>query len=259
MGLAGGFHCLAMCLVPCHGIIAAQSHPPTDVGVNSVHVLAQPPKAQEVPITFFAQRKDIFQAPAVSRWLWRTAGFHLGRLVGYALAGGMAAWAMGNLGLLSQSSALIQPLWSGVHALILVWGLAMLLLAKQPMWLERLGRLLWRFIQPLAAHRYGLVFTSAAWVFLPCGLLYSALLLAALTQSFWQGAGAMVAFGVGSGAWLVLGLGVWKGVSNTLRTRAFARWLPWGTRLAGFLLMLSASFALWMEWFFKPGLWCIGS
>lgn len=256
MGLAGGFHCLAMCLVPCHALIGLQSNRPAHAHIADINTAEMGGGIKEAQVSFHPRQNELFQKNA-ARWLWRALGFHAGRLAGYAFAGAVVAWAMGNFALLSQSSALLQPLWSGAHALILIWGFAMLLMAQQPPWFEPIGRRLWRYIEPLAARRYGVVVTSFAWVFLPCGLLYSALLLAALTQGFWQGAASMAAFGVGTGLWLVLGSGVWKGVSYAIRQKVHAQWLPWGTRLAGLLLMVSAGFALWMEWFVKPGLWCV--
>ena len=42
---------------------------------------------------------------------------------------------------------------------------------------------------------------------MPCGLLYSALLVAALSGGAWQGALSMALFGVGSGIWLLVGPG----------------------------------------------------
>ena len=70
--------------------------------------------------------------------------------------------------------------------------------------LERGGSYLWRLIQPLAksllpinspkkALQVGMV-----WGWLPCGLIYSALGLAALQSTPWAGMATMLAFGLGT-------------------------------------------------------------
>ena len=90
------------------------------------------------------------------------------------------------------------------------------------------------------------------WALMPCGLLYSALLVAALSGGALQGAVTMLLFGAGSGLWLVGGPWLW----GRLRTRINAVRASWGTRLAGALLLGVAGWALWMDLIYKPSLWC---
>ncbi|MDN3922035.1 sulfite exporter TauE/SafE family protein [Roseateles violae] len=148
-----------------------------------------------------------------------SAGFQLGRLLGYAAAGAAAAAGVQLLGQLGEASALLRPLWVLVHAAALLLGLALLWRGRQPAWLENLGQGASRqFGAPAAALRAGGVALAApstaslrsgliglAWVAWPCGLLQSALLVAALASGPLAGAGVMSAFALCSGAGLALG------------------------------------------------------
>ena len=87
---------------------------------------------------------------------------------------------------------------------------------------------------------------------MPCGLLYSALLVAALSGGAWQGALSMALFGVGSGIWLLVGPWAWQNV----RARMDGLRAQWGTRFAGLLLMAVACWALWMDLVYRPSLMC---
>ena len=88
------------------------------------------------------------------------------------------------------------------------------------------------------------------WALLPCGLLYSAVLVAALTGDALQGAAAMALFAAGSGLsllagpWLLLRLGV--------NGRG-----PWSMRLAGLALMLTALWGLWHGLVHQQAPWCV--
>ena len=124
--------------------------------------------------------------------------------------------------------------------------------ARQPVWVERAGRTAWRRVQPLVRAPGGLMVAGLLWALMPCGLLYSALLVAALSGGALQGAVTMLLFGVGSGLWLVGGPWLW----GRLRTRINAVRASWGTRLAGALLVGVAGWALWMDLIYKPSLWC---
>jgi sulfite exporter TauE/SafE len=76
-------------------------------------------------------------------------------------------------------------------------------------WLERLGAPLWRRIQPMASRLIGRPGAAAAygaglaWGWLPCGLVYGALIAAALAASPAAGGAAMLAFGLGTLPWLL--------------------------------------------------------
>jgi sulfite exporter TauE/SafE len=98
------------------------------------------------------------------------------------------------------------------------------------------------------------VFLGALWALLPCGLLYSALLVAAMAGGPLDGALAMAFFAVGTSVtmtaapwlWLKLrGGGVLAGSSGA-----------WGVRLAGLALALSSGWALWMGLVHDAAPWC---
>ena len=88
------------------------------------------------------------------------------------------------------------------------------------------------------------------WALMPCGLLYSALLVASLTASAAQGAAVMALFAIGSSVSLFAG--PWL----LLRLRE-ARSGAWGIRLAGLALLLASGWALWMGITRPTGLWCL--
>lgn len=235
MGLVGGPHCLAMCAAPCAALVR---------GSSAVAVV-----------------KSGAVAPSAGRAGWppdgvgggqRLGAFHVGRLIGYALAGALAALAMDGLAWMTQQTAALRPVWTLMHVAVLAWGLAMVLHARQPAWVESAGRVVWRRMQSWTAAPAGLGLVGVLWALMPCSLLYSALLVAALSGGVWQGAWAMALFGIGSGVWLLAGPWIWV----QLRSRINAARADWGTRLAGLLLCAMAGWALWMDVIAKSSLWC---
>ncbi|WP_313080069.1 sulfite exporter TauE/SafE family protein [Pulveribacter sp.] len=227
MGLMGGAHCLTMCAAPCGALTGAGR-----------------PRAGVAPVRWVPQR------PLVAR----TATFHLGRLAGYSAAGAIVALAMDRLAWLGQHSTAIKPLWTLAHVLVIAWGLMMVLQARQPAWIERAGRAVWKRVQPLVARPGGLFITGMAWALLPCGLLYTALLTAALSGSAARGALCMLLFGLASGAWLVGGPLLWQ----WLRKRFDGLRDSLGSRLAGLILCVLGGTALWMDVVHnQPAPWCV--
>ncbi|WKL16398.1 sulfite exporter TauE/SafE family protein [Comamonas testosteroni] len=225
MGLVGGPHCLVMCAAPCSVVTAAK------------------PVGGGQPVAVHGLQKR--------QWL-RTSLFHLGRIAAYALLGGIAAMAMESLAWVTSQTTALQRLWMLMHVAVMAWGLAMVVQARQPAWLERAGRSVWARVQPWVTAPGGSLAAGFAWALMPCGLLYSAVLVAALSGGAWQGALSMAAFAVGGALWLLAGPWLWQlGQShvNALRAR-------WGTRVAGLMLIGVASWALWMDLVYKPGLWC---
>ncbi|GAA4429635.1 sulfite exporter TauE/SafE family protein [Acidovorax lacteus] len=230
MGVLGGAHCLVMCSAPCSTVVQA-TPPQAASGLQTVQWASL--------------------APPSPRWS-RLVGFHLGRLLGYGLLGAGAALAMDSLAWFSQATAALRPLWSLAHVAMLAWGLLLVLQARQPQWVEAGGRAVWRRLGPWVGSSGGAVGSGVAWALMPCGLLYSALLVAALSGGALAGAGVMVAFGLGTGLWLVSAPWAW----GRLR-RVFNAWrAEWGTRLAGGMLCAVAVWALWYDLVHKPSLWC---
>ncbi len=184
--------------------------------------------------------------------LRRGVAFHTGRLAGYAGVGAFAAFAMDSLAWLTQQTTALRPVWTLMHVAVMVWGLLMMVQSRQPLWVEQAGRSVWRRVQPLVNAPGGVLATGFLWALMPCGLLYSALLVAALSGGPLEGALTMALFGLGSGSWLVAGPWIW----SRLKHRLDARRAEWGTRAAGGLLFAVAAWALWLDLIYKPSLWC---
>jgi sulfite exporter TauE/SafE len=89
---------------------------------------------------------------------------------------------------------------------------------------------------------------------MPCGLLYSALLVAALSPGPWQGAGVMLLFALGSSVSLLAGPWLWR-----LLGRARPSSGAWAVRLAGAALLAMSVWALWMGWVHNAAPWCVTS
>ncbi|MGH6627525.1 MAG: sulfite exporter TauE/SafE family protein [Burkholderiaceae bacterium] len=178
--------------------------------------------------------------------------FHAGRLLGYSLAGGLAAAAIQSLAWLTEQAGVLRPVWTLFHVAVLAWGLALLAFARQPVWVEGLGRSVWARVRPLAAARGGVFSIGMLWALMPCGLLYSALLVAALSSGPLEGALAMALFAAGSTVSLALGPWLWRKLRANLN-----QWRQdWGTRTAGLLLCAVAGWALWMDLAQRVAAWC---
>lgn len=227
MGLAGGSHCLVMCAAPC-GALTGQGGTAQESAEQAVH---------------WVPRGGVVR---------RTAAFHVGRLAGYAAAGALAALAMDSLAWLTQQTTALRPAWTLMHVAVMAWGLMMMVQSRQPAWVEQAGRAVWGRVRPLVGAPAGVLAVGFLWALMPCGLLYSALLVAALSGGPAEGALTMALFGIGSGLWLVSGPWLW----SRLRSRLDAARTQWGTRVAGGLLCAVAAWALWFDLIYKPSLWC---
>jgi sulfite exporter TauE/SafE len=133
----------------------------------------------------------------------RQALYSLGRVLSYALAGMLAGgFGFALAAALGPQGGLVLR---GVAA-----GLLVLLGAYLAGWsnglvaLERLGARLWRRIGPCAVRlrpghsALGALVVGMLWGWLPCGLVYSALALAAASGGAGHGALLMVGFGLGT-------------------------------------------------------------
>jgi sulfite exporter TauE/SafE len=173
-----------------------------------------------------------------------TIGFHVARLGGYALAGGVAASSVAALAAWSQLSPALRPLWVLLHAAALVLGLWLLVKARQPAWLAQIGRVPaaatgsgWqRMSGPTRAAALG-----SLWVAWPCGLLQSALLVSSMGSGAAAGAAAMAGFAAASAPGLVLGPWAWRHLLHGTDAAARDRW---AARAAGLLLLAASGWAL---------------
>jgi sulfite exporter TauE/SafE len=178
--------------------------------------------------------------------------FQVGRWLGYTLMGALAAFGVQALGWLTVKSAALRPVWSMLHVAAVVLGLLLVWQAKQPVWLDQSAQRLWSQVRKLNANlgKVAPVAVGALWALMPCGLLYSALMVAALTGNVWEGALTMACFALGSGVslgfapWLLLKL-------KTLGDGA------WGIRLAGLALAVTSGWGLWLGLAHNQAPWCI--
>jgi hypothetical protein len=169
-GLAGSGHCLAMCggMAGALGMRAGQS------------------------------------AKNAAQRIYNASLYHVGRLGGYALAGGLC-------GLIGSSTQWLQHGSQWMSVLRVAGGILILLVAARIAlrWnllggLERLGARFWILLRPLAARQVtasgplSSLTLGLLWGWLPCGLVYSMLLFAAMSQSATAGAAILFAYGVGT-------------------------------------------------------------
>lgn len=168
--------------------------------------------------------------------------FNGARLVGYAVLGAALATVYGSLG---RVLPLQGVAWAGrLAAVVVMVALALRLLTGRD-WLgvERFGGWAWNGLRPLFGRatalppglRHGAM--GLLWGFLPCGLVYSVLLMAAVTGEPLIAAGAMLAFGLGTLPPL-LGL--------TLGAASVGEWLrrPGMRRVAGVAVLACAAWTL---------------
>jgi sulfite exporter TauE/SafE len=184
-------------------------------------------------------------------------GFQLGRIIGYSAMGAVAAASMQGLGWLTIQSAALRPVWSMFHVAALLLGLVLLWRAQQPVWLEVAGRRIWMRAKALGAGAGGApVLLGTLWALLPCGLLYSALLVAAMAGGPIDGAFVMGLFAVGTSATMTAAPWLWlKLRGNATATGGSG---SWGVRLAGLALAASSGWALWMGLVHNTAPWCAG-
>ena len=141
------------------------------------------------------------------------AAFQVLRAASYGLAGALASSGVAAASLAMAAAPALRPLWVLLHAAALALGLWLAITARQPAWMMRLGTS--RPVAALAAPggwqpvalRRGTWMAAAAgvsWVAWPCGLLQSALIVAALCQSPAAGGLAMGAFALASAPGLLL-------------------------------------------------------
>lgn len=130
--------------------------------------------------------------------------YNLGRISSYTFIGALAGYTA-ELGVNfgeGYNAFVILRLVSGVTLIFI--GLYIAQLSVGILQLEKMGRYIWRYIQPLTkqflplkspAHAFPLGFL---WGWLPCGLVYSALTLALASGTAMEGAMIMFAFGFGT-------------------------------------------------------------
>ena len=107
MGLAGEPHCLAMCGAACAGVGRSAQMRGQGRGTGAMLL------------------------------------FQIGRIIGYATLGAVAASAFQGVGWLSTQSVALRPVWTFFHIVCFLLGMVLLVRAAQPIWLEGVGRAVW--------------------------------------------------------------------------------------------------------------------
>lgn len=212
MGLAGGPHRMAMC-----GLVCAGLGPGRDL-----------------------------QAARPSAALWK---FHVGRVLGYSALGALAAVSVQSIGWVMAQSTVLRTLWMLLHLGVAGFGVVLVVSARQPRWMEDGGRRIWarvRGSRPAGAAPWAV---GVLWALMPCGLLYSAVLVAAMASGPVQGAMVMTTFALGSLTSVVLGTRLWQrfGVGSSQ---------AWAVRLAGALLVMVSLLAVGSDLAARISVWC---
>ncbi len=155
---------------------------------------------------------------------------------------------MGGVGMLL---AQLMPVYYAQRLLMALAGCFMVLLGLYlaDWWrglgvIERMGAGLWTRIEPLgrrllpvrSLHHAAIV--GVLWGWLPCGMVYSMLVMAVSSGGVLEGAALMLAFGVGTLPTL-LGMGALAGAAAHLSRATSVR------RLAGVLVILFGVYTLW--------------
>ncbi len=211
VGLLGGVHCVGMC-----------------GGIVGVLTFGLPPEKRNSLLTILPYQ----------------LAYNLGRLISYGVAGAI----MGGLGMMLGQ---LIPLYQLQQILYGFAGVFMILLGLYlgGWWsglirIEKLGGPVWRTIEPLAKkllpihHPGQALVLGLAWGWVPCGLVYSVLIWSVSSGGVLEGAGLMLAFGLGTlpnllaMGFVATALSRW---SRDIRVR----------RLAGAMVILLGCYALW--------------
>lgn len=175
-----------------------------------------------------------------ARPLVRRLAYNGGRLAGYAVLGGLAAAAGGLLHALPAGTAVLRTV---AAVMIVLMGLQLAFSWPLLRALEAAGSRVWQRLLPLTRHVLPADTVPRAlaagilWGALPCGLVYSAVALAATSESVLSGALVMSGFWLGTLPALMLA----GGAAGQL-----ARWRrqPSTRRVAGAVLVAAGFVAL---------------
>lgn len=195
LGFLAGGHCLGMC----GGIVAALS---------------------------------LQQRQATRHWPLMLA-YNGGRLASYSLVGALVG-GIGGLGIAALNiEALQYLLYALANLLLIAMGLYLMGVSAFITQLERLGKPLWRYLQPAMQRLLPVrtlrqaVLVGALWGWLPCGMVYTASLSALASGSVSKGALTMLAFGLGTLPNLLV-MGAFADALRTLARQPLVRWTSGG-------------------------------
>jgi sulfite exporter TauE/SafE len=172
--------------------------------------------------------------------------YHAGRLSGYAFAGALCGLLGATLQTILNLAQIGAWLRTASGVLLLLIALRMLSPWNPLRWLETLGAKFWRRLQPLTqktaalngnAHAIALGFL---WGWLPCGLVYSMLLFAALSGRAVEGSAILLAFGLGTLPAMLTSSVFASRAQHLLRSR-------WPRFASGALLLFLGAWMIWIS------------
>jgi sulfite exporter TauE/SafE len=167
VGLLGGGHCIGMC----GGF----------VGAVSVHLPQH--KSSKLPFLL---------------------AYNTGRILSYAMAGVVAGFIGATSFFLSHILPIQKALYLVSSGMLILLGLYLAGFWHGLTYLEKIGSVLWKYIQPYSKKFIPIKNLNQAfilgglWGWLPCGLVYSVLIAAIATGSAVNGGLLMLAFGLGT-------------------------------------------------------------
>lgn len=214
VGLLGGVHCMAMC-----GAV-----------VGSLTFNLKP----EVQVSYIKQ-------------LPYQLSYNFGRISSYALIGLLFGWLGSSLTNLAEFLPIQQALQVFAGLFMLALGLYIAGWWNGIVVIERAGGKIWQALKPLSskmmvvstipqAWYYGLV-----WGWLPCGLVYSVLIMALSAGSALEGGLVMLAFGLGTIPNLML-MGTFAFFFTRLSRNIIVR------RFAGSSILLMGLWQIWLAY-----------
>lgn len=183
------------------------------------------------------------------------ATYQAGRILSYTLAGALSGGLLGGVIALLDIDAVRNGLRVLSACALLLGAFVAFGRVRDPGF--GIGRRLWPKLAPLGrrllpvdtvprALGFGMV-----WGWMPCGFVYTVLLIAALQLDAWRAAATMAAFGLGTApAMLATAFGAQRWFGFAAR--------PGGRRLAGAVLVASAALTLAGPWLVGHAPWLHG-
>jgi len=175
--------------------------------------------------------------------VWAHLSYNAGRVITYSALGALAGAAGSGIGMLGKMAGLASAARLLAGGAMVVTGILMLRVLPRKVLVQvdrrgvmalfsrSIGRLL---VSSRALGKFGLGLMLG---FLPCGLIYGALLKAVETARPLAGALTMAAFGMGTAVALLA-----MGMASSF---AGLRMGAWGNRLAGASILLAGAILVW--------------
>jgi uncharacterized protein len=197
LGLFSTAHCVGMC-----------------GGILTTMMFATPQAGQKTKLNVFK----------------RSLAYNLGRISSYSIAG-LIVGILGEQFIELSQNTNAHFILQCVAALVLI-GLALNILGlfATNKLTESIGMKLWKIIQPLGKHLYPIntlwraLLFGMLWGWLPCGLVYSALLLSLSAGTALAGMLTMLFFGLGTLPGM-LTTGYFSDYINRLKTNTKLKWV----------------------------------